>query len=315
LSASPVIEAAGGLVWRPSEGGRQSQERPPRNQSLCGTEVALVHRPKYDDWSLPKGKLEPGEHPLVAALREVEEEAGAKTIAGRPLGRSRYTVDGRPKRVQYWSMRWAGGEFRPNAEVDVIDWVPVEKAADRLKPDRDGFVVDEFLRDPRPTRACVVVRHARAGSRTSWKGRDVDRPLDAGGQEQARVLAELQAAYHVSRLYSSDVRRCIDTLAPFAADAGLTVTPEHLFSEAGYPSDPRGAATRALEIVREAGSVAICTQGGALPELVVALCRRLGTTPEGMKPVRKGSLVVVHLTVEDPLRVVAVEQLPAPAYR
>jgi 8-oxo-dGTP diphosphatase len=67
--------------------------------------VAIVHRPKYDDWSLPKGKLETGEHPLAAALREVEEEAGARTIPGRPLGDARYTVDGRPKRVQYWSLR------------------------------------------------------------------------------------------------------------------------------------------------------------------------------------------------------------------
>lgn len=307
-----MIEAAGGLLWRPGEGGQQSQEW---NQSLSGTEVALVHRPKYDDWSLPKGKLEPGEHPLLAALREVEEEAGAKAVPGRPLGRSRYTVDGRPKRVQYWAMCWKGGEFRPNPEVDLVDWVPVKLAAPRLKPDRDGFVVEEFLRDRRPTRACVVVRHARAGSRTAWKGPDDDRPLDEGGQEQARVLAQLLAAYDVSRVYSSDVRRCIDTLAPFAAEAGLTVTPEHLFSEAGYPKNPEGAVARALEIVRHAGSVAICTQGGALPDLVVGLCRRLGTTPEGMKPVRKGSLVVVHLTVEEPLQVVAVEQLPAPAHR
>ena len=313
-----MIEAAGGLVWRPGEGGQpsqQSQQSQESNQSRSGTEVALVHRPKYDDWSLPKGKLEPGEHPLLAALREVEEEAGAKAVPGRPLGRSRYTVDGRPKRVQYWAMRWKGGEFRPNPEVDMIDWVPIELAAPRLKPDRDGFVVDEFLRDPRPTRACVVVRHARAGSRTAWKGPDDDRPLDEGGQEQARVLAQLLAAYEVSRVYSSDVRRCIDTLAPFAAEAGLTVTPEHLFSEAGYPKNPEGAVARAFEIIRQAGSVAICTQGEALPDLVVGLCRRLGTTPEGMKPVRKGSLVVVHLTVEEPLQVVAVEQLPAPTYR
>jgi 8-oxo-dGTP diphosphatase len=309
VSTSPVIEAAGGLVWRPGEGGQPSQE------SRSSTDVALVHRPKYDDWSLPKGKLEPGEHPLLAALREVEEEAGAKAVPGRPLGRSRYTVDGRPKRVQYWAMRWKGGEFRPNPEVDMVDWVPIELAAPRLKPDRDGFVVDEFLRDPRPTRACVVIRHARAGSRSAWKGPDDDRPLDEGGQEQARVLAQLLAAYEVSRVYSSDVRRCIDTLAPFAAEAGLTVTPENLFSEAGYPKNPEGAVARALEIIRQPGSVAICTQGGALPDLVVGLCRRLGTTPEGMKPVRKGSLVVVHLTVEEPLQVVAVEQLPAPTYR
>jgi 8-oxo-dGTP pyrophosphatase MutT (NUDIX family)/phosphohistidine phosphatase SixA len=293
------IEAAGGLLWRPGEDG---------------TEVALVHRPKYDDWSLPKGKLEAGEHPLLAALREVEEEAGARVVAGRPLGQSRYPVEGRPKRVQYWSLLWAGGEFSPNAEVDMIDWVPIEKAADRLKPGRDGFVVEEFLRDPRPTRACVVVRHARAGSRGAWHGRDHDRPLDEGGRVQAGVIANLLAAYGVSRAVSADVRRCTDTLAPYAAAAELTVETEQLFSESGYPAHPNRAAARALEIVGALGSVAICTQGGALPDLVVEMCRRLGTSPGGMKPVRKGSLVVLHLSAEEPTRVVAVEQLPAPTF-
>jgi 8-oxo-dGTP pyrophosphatase MutT (NUDIX family)/phosphohistidine phosphatase SixA len=299
VSVAAVIEAAGGLVWRPGE---------------QGTEVALVHRPKYDDWSLPKGKLESGEHPLLAALREVEEESGARVVVGRPLGQARYAIDGRPKRVQYWSLRWAGGEFSPNHEVDRVDWVPIDSAADRLKPGRDGFVVEEFLRDPRPTRACVVVRHARAGSRGAWKGRDDDRPLDQTGRGQAREIAHLLAAYGVSRAYSADVRRCMETMAPFASGAELTVETEHLFSESGYPAHPGGAAARALEIVDAAGSVAICTQGGALPDLVVEMCRRLGTTPEGMKPVRKGSLVVLHLTVEQPSQVVAVEQLPAPTY-
>jgi 8-oxo-(d)GTP phosphatase len=298
VSATAAIEAAGGLLWRTGD---------------HGTEVALVHRPKYDDWSLPKGKLAPGEHPLLGALREVEEEAGAQAVPGRPLGHSRYLVDGRPKRVQYWSLRWSGGEFRPNPEVDVIEWVPVEQAADRLKPQRDGFVVGEFLRDQRPTRACLVIRHARAGSRSAWKGSDDDRPLDDVGREQARQIADLLVAYGVSRVYSSDVRRCLDTLAPFAAAAGLTIEREKLFSESGYPADPAGAATRALEIVGGPGTVAICTQGGALPDLVVDMCRQLGTKPEGMKQVRKGSLVVVHLTIEEPTCVVGVEQLPAPS--
>jgi 8-oxo-dGTP pyrophosphatase MutT (NUDIX family)/phosphohistidine phosphatase SixA len=299
VSEPAAIQAAGGLVWRPAE---------------QGIEVALVHRPKYDDWSLPKGKLEPGEHPLIAALREVEEEAGALVVAGRPLGHTRYTVEERPKRVQYWSLRWVGGEFQPNAEVDMVDWVHIEKAVDRLKPDRDGSIVEEFLRDPRTTRACVVVRHARAGRRSTWKGRDADRPLDKAGIEQARVLAFLLAAYGVTRAYSADVRRCVDTLAPFAAGTGLTVGTEHLFSESGYPADPDGAAARALALVGAADSVAICTQGQALPDLVVDMCRRLGTTPRGMKPVRKGALVVMHLTLDEPTRVAAVEQLPAPAH-
>jgi len=298
VADSAAIQASGGLVWRPGE---------------QGIDVALVHRPKYDDWSLPKGKRDPGEHPLCAALREVEEETGAQVVAGRPLGQSRYTVEGRPKRVQYWSLRWRAGEFAPNAETDLLEWLPIEQAAARLKPDRDGLIVEELLRDPRPTRACVIVRHARAGRRSAWKGSDVDRPLDATGRAQARGIADLLAAYDLSRLSSSHVRRCLDTLAPYAATAGLTIDAEELFSESGFPAHPVQAVDRALEIVGGTGSVAICTQGGALPDLAVELCRRLGTTPAPMKPVRKGSLVVLHLTVAEPTQVVAVEQLPAPA--
>jgi 8-oxo-(d)GTP phosphatase len=296
--SAATIEAAGGLLWR---------------SGANGIEVALVHRPKYDDWSLPKGKLETGEHPLRAALREVEEEAGARVVAGRPLGQARYTVDGRPKRVKYWSLRWAGGEFQSNAEVDAIDWVAIETAADRLKPDRDGFIVEEFLRDPRETRACVVVRHGRAGSRSAWKGRDDERPLDALGRRQALGIVDLLAAYDVSRAHSAGVRRCVDTLAPYAASAQLSIEREPLFSESGFPADPERAVARALEIVHGPGAVAICTQGGALPDLVVDLCRQLGGAPPKLKPVRKGSLVVVHVTPGDNPQFVAIDQLPPPS--
>jgi 8-oxo-dGTP pyrophosphatase MutT (NUDIX family)/phosphohistidine phosphatase SixA len=298
MTTDVAVEAAGGLVWRPGSSG--------------GTEVALVHRPKYDDWSLPKGKLEPGEHPLLAALREVAEETGARGVPGRPLGHAVYTKDGRGKRVQYWAMRWRDGEFRPGSEVDRVDWVPIETAAERLEPDRDVFVVEEFLRDPLPTRACIVVRHARAGSRDAWRGPDTDRPLDAHGRRQAQGLAPLLSAYEVSHAYSAEARRCLDTLAPFSARSGVPVEIENLFSEDGFPAEPEKAVARAVQIVQEPGSVLICSQGAALPDLVEGLCRRLGTVPAGMRPVRKGSLVVVHLSAEPSPKVVAVEQLPPP---
>ena len=262
------------LIDRERNGGdrgcRRSRVAADRRQP-ASDRSGLVHRPKYDDWTLPKGKLEPDEHPLLAAVREVEEESGARVVVGRPLGQARYAVDGRPKRVQYWSLRWAGGEFSPNNEVDAVDWVPIEKAGDRLKPDRDGFVVDEFLRDPRPTRACVVVRHAKAGSRSAWKRPDVERPLDAAGRRQAAVIADLLAAYGVSRAYSSDVRRCLGTLEPFAAAAGLTIAQEHLLSESGFPGEPEAAVTRALGIVGEGGSVAI-SPGRRAADLISGCC-------------------------------------------
>jgi 8-oxo-dGTP diphosphatase len=105
---SGTIEAAGGLLWRRDTRGR--------------VQVALVHRPRYDDWSLPKGKLMPGEHPAAAAVREIEEETGQTAVLGRPLPTDRYLVDGVPKTVRYWAAHARGGSFRPNAEVDGVVW-------------------------------------------------------------------------------------------------------------------------------------------------------------------------------------------------
>ncbi|NKY07909.1 NUDIX domain-containing protein, partial [Cellulomonas hominis] len=99
MKAVPVVEAAGALVWRVRQGRLQ---------------VVLVHRPRYKDWSWPKGKLEPGEHVVTAAVREVEEEAGLDVVLGRPLPGLEYPLaDGRFKRVHYWSAQVAGRPDRP----------------------------------------------------------------------------------------------------------------------------------------------------------------------------------------------------------
>jgi 8-oxo-dGTP pyrophosphatase MutT (NUDIX family) len=123
-----VIEAGGGVVWR---------------RSAKGTlKVLLVHRPRYDDWSLPKGKLEPGETSEAAALREVEEETGLRCRTGAELPATRYTDrKGRPKRVRYWTMEVVDGAFAPNDEVDEVRWVPAEEAAHHLSYGHDAAVV------------------------------------------------------------------------------------------------------------------------------------------------------------------------------
>lgn len=124
-----VVQAAGGVVWRRSPAGH--------------VEVLLVHRPRYDDWTLPKGKLAPGENHAGAALREVEEETGLRCTLGPELPATTY-VDrkGRPKRVRYWAMTPAGGQFTPTEEVDESRWVPVGAAALHLTYPRDRSVVD-----------------------------------------------------------------------------------------------------------------------------------------------------------------------------
>ena len=125
---SEVVRAAGGVVWRPGPDGRP--------------EVLAVHRPKYDDWSLPKGKLDPGEEPEAAALREVEEETGLRCRLGPPLGSLAYEDrKGRSKEVRYWAMTVDAGAFAPNQEVDEVRWVPVAGARDVLSYERDADLV------------------------------------------------------------------------------------------------------------------------------------------------------------------------------
>ena len=124
-----VVQAAGGLVWRRGADGT--------------LEVLVAHRPKYDDWTLPKGKLDPGESHEVAARREVFEETGFRCRLGRELPATRYhDRHGRPKRVRYWEMEVEDGEFVPNREVDEVRWVDLGTAADMLSYDRDQSLLE-----------------------------------------------------------------------------------------------------------------------------------------------------------------------------
>jgi 8-oxo-dGTP diphosphatase len=127
-----VILAAGAVVWR----------RFPYGETI---EVALVHRPKYDDWSFPKGKLHRGEGAREGALREVKEETGLDCVLGEPLPTSHYQVQGRPKQVRYWEAVATGGSFAANDEVDRMVWLPVGMARGRLTQERDRDLLDALL--------------------------------------------------------------------------------------------------------------------------------------------------------------------------
>src|SRR3954454_13818704 len=170
-----LVLAAGGAVWRTAADG--------------STETVLVHRPKYDDWSLPKGKLDPGEHALSAAVREVDEETGLAVTAGRRSVQTSYRLPEGIKRVDYWAMRVVDGEFEPNREVDELRWLPPDKAALLLTHDHDRTVLADLARDDRPRApSLLLVRHAAAGDRADWDGPDDLRPLDTRGRRQAERL-------------------------------------------------------------------------------------------------------------------------------
>ncbi|GAA4202939.1 NUDIX hydrolase [Streptosporangium oxazolinicum] len=268
-----MIHAAGAVIWR------GSPDAP---------EVALVHRPKYDDWSFPKGKLKRGEHPLAGALREVAEETGIVAEFGRSLPSSHYTKGGRPKRVDYWLARMVAEDRRTDTrEVDDVVWLPVEEAVRRLTYEWDAGLLRALGETSPATTPLVLVRHGLAGNRQDWRGDDDDRPLDGRGRGQSEVLASVLGAFRLTELVSSPSRRCVQTLEPYAERAGLPIRLEPVLSENGY--DCRASLRLASEAMASNRPVALCSHGKVLPELIAGLDERAGGTR-----LSKGAFMVLH---------------------
>jgi len=293
-----MIEATGAVLWRPA---------------TDGPEIALVHRPKYDDWSLPKGKLDRDEHPLLGALREVREETGFAAVIGRPLGETRYTVPEGPKRVRYWAARATDGMFAPGREVDELRWLSPTDALGLLSADRDADILHAFLADTRPAAPLVVVRHASAGHRRFWSGEDRERPLDERGQRQAQALATVLAAYDVRTARTADCARCRQTLEPFTGAAGIDLVAEPRIEPAAFEADPDAAVRALVELAATGQGAVLCAQREVIPDVVAGTCSALGcpTGRDEIGEVPRGSFVVLHVHRGDTL--LAREWLPAPA--
>jgi 8-oxo-dGTP diphosphatase len=264
--------------------------------SRKGPEVLVVHRPKYDDWSFPKGKLDPGEHVTTAAVREVAEETGLDVRLGPPLSLQRYAVlDGRPrdKVVWYWAARVVGGDdvsgYRPNAEIDAVAWVPVDKAAKLLTYPRDRATLADHESVRKKSHPLVVLRHAKAKSREKWHaGKDRDdrkRPLSSRGELQAEQLVPVLGAYGVRRVLSSSSRRCWTTVGPYAdvADVDLEVTRD--LSE--QDATPRAVTRHVHRLLERPEPAVLCTHRPVLPLVYDAL----GVVDPGLDA---GAMLVVH---------------------
>ena len=251
--------------------------------------VLLVHRPAYDDWSFPKGKLDRGERPAVAAVREVGEETGLRVRLGVPLRRQSYPNGARTKVVDFWVGRVLGDPdvsgYLVNSEIDEVAWVPVDKAAVRLTYRRDVGTLREALAVGKKTRALVVLRHGQARARKSWKPDDRLRPLLAAGRAQAKGVVPLLAAYGVSRIVSSSSRRCVDTVLPYAEGSGRPMTRTDGLSEEG--ANARSVKAVVRDLVTSGEDAVLCTHRPVLPLVYECL---------GVEPISQstGELVVVH---------------------
>ena len=288
--SSQLIEAAGCLVTRRGD---------------AGTEVLLVHRPRYNDWSLPKGKADAGEHLTLTAVREVSEETGITVALRRPLPQRQYEVDGIPKVVHYWRATvTAGGTFTPNDEIDALRWLPVDAAAALVTHPDDAAIV-KLAGDPAGT-PFIVLRHGTAVKRADWEGDDVDRPLDAVGLAQSVALVARLASYGVQRVHTSAARRCADTVRPYSLEAGLPLVAEPALTEASFQADPSPALEHVAGLLADAWrtqeATVLCGHRPYLPQIVdhlIELCPALPDADPWAHPlpdiVPTASMTVLHV--------------------
>lgn len=302
---SAPTRAAGALLWR---------------RNPCGeVEVAVVHRPRYDDWSLPKGKVDPGETIPVAAAREVLEETGFIGVLGRFLLRTEYGIGAGLKTVDYFATRVCSGRFRPNEEVDELKWLPPAEAKSALSYDTDRSVLEEFLSLPTDLTTLLLVRHGKAGKRETWRGDDDLRPLSHAGQRQAQALRVMVRPFGPDRVLSAPRLRCVQTVQGVAEDLGVEVRHEPLLAEETFARDPVAGVERVRAIVADGGTPLLCSQGGVIPHVVAVLAEEGGiplhTASSDGVPSKKGSvwlLSFVPATATSRARLVAAHYMASP---
>ncbi len=249
-------------------------------------EVLLVHRPRYDDWSLPKGKLARGEHVLVGAAREVYEETGLVVRLGPPLGVQRYSVRKNgatvPKLVHYWSAEpiTDGIEFSRTTRWTRSAGCPCGRPGATVSYPRDVELLENLESVVPAVTTVVLLRHTPAVKRRDWDGKDTARPLTPEGAAMAERLIDVLAALGVDRILSSDAERCFATIAPYAAATGLTIEEHPEICERGYEADPD--ALRGLHQVWSPGHVTVvCSHRPVLPGLSRALGLKVGKFSPG----------------------------------
>lgn len=315
-SASPqLVHAAGAVVWR---------------DDADRLEVMLVHRPRYKDWSWPKGKLDPGESVAAAAVREVQEETGVPVVLGVPLPLLRYRLaDGRFKQVRYWAATEAGRDHRRALaarapvtpagldEVDDVVWVSARTARELLTRKADHRPLDvlaELWRAGRlRTRALVVARHGQAVPRARWREGEASRPLTGVGRRQADAMVAVLAAFGIRQVVTSPWERCLATVQPYARLAGVPLEPVDALTEAAHQADPQKAAAVVADHLAEARDAVLATHRPVLPTVLDAVSESTRRWTHGLLPakdpyLRTGEALAVHVTGSGTsARVVALE--------
>lgn len=270
--------AAGAILWRGNP---------------AAPEVALIHRPHYDDWSLPKGKVDPGESLPATVARELWEETGYHVKLGKLVGKVTYPVQGRTKVVYYWLAQVLSGEFTANEEADELVWMPIAEARERVTYKLDEDVLDKALKRLQlmPETMVLYIRHARAHDRKTWSGDDNLRPLDKKGRRQAEMLIAELSPYQPTAIYSAAPDRCLQTAAPLADELNLPVHVDALLGDDAWLDQPIKARLAFDAIVARGGTPVVVSQGLTIPSVIEQLAPKFMDTDD--LKVKKASVWVL----------------------
>lgn len=296
-----VVQAAGCLVWRVNDGELQ---------------VQIIHRPRYNDWSWPKGKVDPGETLAATAAREVAEETGKPVMLGMPLPGLQYlTADEQVKQVHYWAAtridaqspalvaRYPVAPVSPD-EIDGKAWVTPDEAITRLSRKSDRAPLEallcEYEQGRLATRTIVIARHGSALPRSYWFGTEEERPLTPTGYGQAHALVPLLGAYGITKVVTSQWRRCSATVNPYVLASAITPTVDPALTEAAHERDPERVAQAVTELLNSPESALLCTHRPVLPTVIKVLAAHAHRGVRDALPARNpylqpGEALIAHI--------------------
>jgi 8-oxo-dGTP diphosphatase len=294
-----AVYAAGAVVWRLIDDKLR---------------VLLIHRTKYHDVTLPKGKVDPGEMLAETAVREVREETGIRVSLGVPVGVSRYWM--RPKRqkvVHYWAAEATddairASSFVPNGEISGVEWVSLKKARKHLSYPVDVEILDNFIRlvddGVLHTFPIIALRHAKAVSRSDWHEADAARPLTDKGLLQAKAITAPLRAFGVRRIVTSDAVRCTQTVAPLERKLGRPARVTAKLSQDAWEADAADVRSVVGRRVRSRKATVLCSHGPVLPDILTELALATGTVHgsyvDSASALNVAAFSVVHLSATNP---------------
>ncbi len=290
-----TVFAAGALCWREVDG-----------QLL----IAIIHRKRYGDWSWPKGKVDPGESLPQAAVREIREETGLKVKLGVHLGTQKYMLqNGAAKEVHYWAAKvsdkaLAESTFKPDEEVERIEWKTPKEIDDLLSYEQDKEflvkLVDLHSTGPLQTKPFILLRHARATPRGQWPKDEAHRPLLPLGEEQAKAIVPILAAYGIKKVVSSPWARCANTVMPYVRKKGLKLIERGQLTEFGNANGPQRTAKTVEKLLATGSAAVLCSHRPALPTILGVISKNATPAQEILiheaRALEPGQMLVVHLT-------------------